>query len=249
MERVVSVKNLSFTYNGTPVLENVNFDIFKGDYVGIVGPNGSGKSTLIKLILNILKPSKGSIQIFGQDINTFKEWGKIGYVAQKATSFNQGFPATVEEVISVNLFSRIGLFKPVKKEHMGKVYEVLEIVGIQDYGKNLIGHLSGGQQQKVFIARALVSSPEIIFLDEPTVGIDIESQKEFYDLLDRLNRSMNITIVIISHDIGVISERVNRIACVGDRKLMLHENGSGMCLQEMIEKFYGGQVKYLARRH
>lgn len=249
MERVVSVKNLSFTYNGTPVLENVNFDIFKGDYVGIVGPNGSGKSTLIKLILNILKPSKGSIQIFGQDINTFKEWGKIGYVAQKATSFNQGFPATVEEVISVNLFSRIGLFKPVKKEHMGKVYEVLEIVGIQDYGKNLIGHLSGGQQQKVFIARALVSSPEIIFLDEPTVGIDIESQKEFYDLLDRLNHSMNITIVIISHDIGVISERVNRIACVGDRKIMLHENGSGMRLQEMIEKFYGGQVKYLARRH
>ncbi|WP_432662484.1 metal ABC transporter ATP-binding protein [Wukongibacter baidiensis] len=249
MNKIVSVENLSFGYDEKLVLEDINFEIFKGDYLGIVGPNGSAKSTLFKLILGLLKPQKGSTKIFGQDIKNFKEWGRVGYVAQKATSFNGAFPATVEEIVAANLFPRIGLFKSIKKEHKEKVYETLKIVGMEDYRHRLIGNLSGGQQQKVFIARTLISEPEIIFLDEPTVGIDIASQGEFYDLLERFNKEMNITIVMISHDIGVITEKVSRIACMGDKKLLVQNKCCKVSFSESLTKFYGDSMNMLVHRH
>jgi len=249
MDKVVTVKNLTFGYDKHLVLKNINLDIFRGDYLGIVGPNGSAKSTLLKLILGLLKPKEGKIQLFNQDINQFKEWGRIGYVAQKATSFNSSFPATVEEVIAANLYPKIGLFKSIKKVHLDKVDRVLRIVGMEGYKNRLIGNLSGGQQQKVFIARTLVSEPEIIFLDEPTVGIDISSQMEFYDLLERLNKEMNITIVIVSHDIGVITEKVNRVACMGDSSLIVHNSCCNIPFNEVLTRFYGDKMKLLIHHH
>ena len=221
MDKIVKIRNLFFGYDEKMVLEDINLDIHRGDYLGIVGPNGSAKSTLLKSILGLLKPQRGSIEIFGRSIKDFKEWGRIGYVSQKATFFNSSFPATVEEVVSANLFPKIGLFKSIKKEHKERVFETLKVVGMENYRRRLIGNLSGGQQQKVFIAKTLISEPEIIFLDEPTVGIDVESQGEFYDLLERFNKDMNITIVMVSHDIGVITEKVSRIACMGDKKLLV----------------------------
>lgn len=249
MEKVISIRNLYFSYDGNFVLEDVNLDIYKGDYLGIVGPNGSGKSTLIKLILNILNPLRGTIKILGQDIKNFNDWGKIGYVAQKASSFNTSFPATVQEIVAANLYSRIGLFKPINKKYLDKVHHVLEITGMEDYAGRLIGSLSGGQQQKVFIARALVSSPEILFLDEPTVGIDIESQKEFYELLERLNEEMDITIVIISHDIGVIAQKANRVACMGNKKLVVHSNSRSKSWDSVVKELYGDKVNILIHNH
>jgi len=249
MEKVVEIKNLSFGYEQELVLKDINLDIFRGDYLGIVGPNGSAKSTLIKLITNILKPGKGQIELFGENIEVFRDWGKIGYVAQKATSFNSSFPATVEEVVGVNLFSNIGLFKPIKKQHMERVYEVLSIVGMQDFRKRLIGNLSGGQQQKVFIARTLVGSPELIFLDEPTVGIDIKSQGEFYQLMKKLNQELNMTIVMVSHDIGAITENVNRIACMGDKKLVTHHQCCNIPFKEVLAQVYGENMKLLVHHH
>ncbi|RKD25484.1 zinc transport system ATP-binding protein [Caminicella sporogenes DSM 14501] len=250
MEKIVTVKDLYFGYDEKLILENINLDVFKGDYLGIVGPNGAAKSTLIKLILGLLKPQKGKIKLFGQDIEKFKDWGRVGYVAQKATSsFNSSFPATVEEVVSVNLYPKIGLFKSIKKVHMEKVYDVLKIVGMDKFGKRLIGNLSGGQQQKVFIARTLVSEPEIIFLDEPTVGIDINSQLEFYDLLERLNKEMKITIVMISHDIGVITEKVSRVACMGSGKLIVHNSCCNVPFKDVLSRFYGEKMKLLIHHH
>jgi len=249
MDKIVSVQNLFFGYDEKLALEDINLDIYKGDYLGIVGPNGSAKSTLLKLVLGLLKPQRGSIKIFNQDIKDFKEWGKVGYVAQKATSFNTSFPATVEEVVTANLFPKIGLFKSVKKKHIEKAYETLKIVGMESYRHRLIGNLSGGQQQKVFIARTLISEPEIIFLDEPTVGIDVESQKEFYDLLERFNKEMNITIVMVSHDIGVITEKVNRIACMGDRRLLVQNKCCKMSFSKALTDFYGDKMNLLVHRH
>lgn len=245
MNEIVRVRNLYFGYDEKLVLEDINIDIYRGDYLGIVGPNGSAKSTFLKLILGLLKPQKGKVEIFGQNIKAFKQWGRIGYIGQKATSFNSSFPATVEEVVAVNLFSKIGLFKSIKKQDKEKVHDILKIVGMQDYKNRLIGNLSGGQQQKVFIARTLISEPEIIFLDEPTVGIDIESQKEFYDLLQRLNNEMNITIVMVSHDIGVITEKVNRIACMGDKKLLIHNKCCKVSFSEALTSFYGDKMNML----
>ncbi|SHG91564.1 metal ABC transporter ATP-binding protein [Tepidibacter thalassicus] len=249
MSKVVSLKNVYFGYEGKLVLENINVDIYEGDYFGIVGANGSGKSTLIKLMLNILKPLKGSIKLFDTDINKFKNWGTIGYVNQKATSFNTSFPATVEEVVGLNLFSKIGMFKRIKKKDLQKVYEVLEIVGMQNYTKKLIGNLSGGQQQKVFIARALISSPKIIFLDEPTVGIDMKSQEEFYELLERLNKEFNITIVIISHDIGIISEKVNKLACINNKRLIFHEKNLNISKSNILKEIYGDGIRILSHNY
>lgn len=224
METLVKIEDLSFGYDFELVLENINLEINRGDYLGIVGPNGAAKSTFMKLILHILKPTRGNIELFGKDVSNFNDWGKIGYIAQKATSFNTSFPATVEEVVGANLFSHIGLFKPIKKKHLENIHKALSIVGMEEYKNRLIGNLSGGQQQKVFIARTLVSDPEIVFLDEPTVGIDTRSQGEFYELMKKLNEEMNMTIVMVSHDIGAITKNVNRVACMGDKKLITHHH-------------------------
>jgi zinc transport system ATP-binding protein len=249
MEKVIQIKNLSFGYDKELVLENINLEVFRGDYLGIVGPNGSAKSTLIKLIINNLKPKKGEIYLFGEKIDSFKGWGKIGYVAQKSNSFNTSFPATVEEIVGLNLFSKIGLFKSIKKNHMERVYEALSIVGMEDYGKRLIGNLSGGQQQRVFIARTLVSSPEIILLDEPTVGIDLKSQEEFYKLMMKLNKELNMTIIMVSHDIGAITENANRVACMGGKRLLTHHQCCNTPLGEVLSRFYGDNMKLLIHKH
>ncbi len=249
MEKVAEMNNVSFGYDHNLVLEDIHLDIYRGDYLGIVGPNGSAKSTLIKLFLNILESKRGTIKLFGKKIEDFHDWGKIGYVAQKANSFNTSFPATVEEVVAANLYPRVGLFKALKKEHMEKVEEVLSIVGMEEYGKRLIGNLSGGQQQKVFIARTLVSSPDLIFLDEPTVGIDLNSQGEFYQLMKKLNTELNITIVMVSHDIGAITENVNKVACMGDKKLITHNQCCNIPFGEVLSRFYGEKMKLLVHHH
>ena len=249
MVELVEVKNVSFGYDGNLVLDNINLIVYEGDYIGVVGPNGSGKSTLIKIMLNILKPSTGSVKLLGRDINQFNEWEKIGYVRQKATSFNTGFPATVEEIVSANLYPRIGLFKPIRSEHREQVYKALRIVKMDSCGRRLIGNLSGGQQQRVFIARALVNSPRILFLDEPTVGIDLNSQREFYHLMETLNTEFSITIVMVSHDIGVITEKVNRIACMGDRKLICHKSDSPPQVSDLFKKVYGDRMNLLIHHH
>lgn len=249
MDKVVELKDVSFGYDEKLVLQDIQLDIYEKDYLGIVGPNGAAKSTLIKLMLGILKPEKGSIKLFHQNIKDFKDWGKIGYIAQKATSFNTSFPATVEEVVAANLFSEIGLFQSIGKKHLEKVEKVLSIVGMKDFKSRLIGNLSGGQQQKVFIARTLVSSPKIIFLDEPTVGIDTKSQEQFYQLMKKLNQEMGITIVMISHDIGAVTENVNRVACMGDKRLVAHDPSSNIPFHEILSEFYGEKMKLLIHHH
>jgi zinc transport system ATP-binding protein len=220
---IIKMENITFGYGRTNVLENVSTTINDGDFMGIVGPNGSGKSTMLKLFLGLLKPQKGTVKVFGTDINRFNQWGKIGYIPQKATSFNQGFPATVEEVVSANLYPMLGLAGRIGKAHREKVDEALRTVDMLDYKKRIIGRLSGGQQQRVFIAKSLVSSPRIIFMDEPTVGIDQKSEESFYELMGSLNRNRGITLVIVTHDIGAIDNRVNRVVCLSEGKLHEHD--------------------------
>lgn len=225
---IVEASNIYFGYEGRAILEDASLKIYAGDFMAIVGPNGSGKSTLMKVCTGLLKPRQGNVILFDKEISKFKEWGRLGYIPQRATSFNQGFPATVEEVVKANLYSRVGLMGRVKKEHLEKVDEALELVDMQDYKKRLVGRLSGGQQQRVFIAKALVSSPEILFMDEPTTGIDANSEKDFYALMADLNSQKNITIVMVTHDIGAVSKSVSRMICLSRGKAHEHECGSGL---------------------
>ncbi len=224
MVNIINFKNVSFGYEDKTVLENVNFNINQGDYIGIIGPNGSGKTTLLKLIINEINPTKGKIKILNKDIRDFNNWENIGYVNQKSNSFTSSFPATVTEVVAMDLAPRIGLFKKIKKKHLEEVYKVLKLVGIYEFKDRLIGSLSGGQQQKVFICRALMRHPKILILDEPTVGIDLNGQKEFYEILKKLNKQLNLTIVIVSHDLFIVKEEVKKIAVIKDKNIKVIDN-------------------------
>jgi len=247
-DTIIKVRDLRFSYGKNTVLNHINIDINKGDYIGIVGPNGSAKSTLLKLMLGILKPDKGTIEMFGQNIKHFDQWRKIGYLSQQVREFNNRFPATVEEIVGANLYSQMGFLKTLNKEHKRKIEEVLTIVEMEGYKKRLIGNLSGGQQQRVFIARVLISRPEIILMDEPLVGVDISSQEKFYELIGRLNKDLGITLVMVSHDIGIISNKVSKVACLGEKGLYLHNSGDfneNTCVQEV----FGGSMNIIKHQH
>lgn len=216
---VLEVKDLSFSYPDKSILHRLSFNVEEGDFLCVIGTNGTGKSTLLKLILNILQATEGEIRLLGKTSDKFRDYSKIAYVSQKATAFNRDFPATVEEIVTLGLYSQKGFLKRYTKEDKEKVYAALKRVGMYDYRKRKIGHLSGGQQQRVFIAKALVSSPEIIFLDEPTVGIDIKAVDSICCLLGELNKS-GITIVMVTHDISSILYHSNKV-------LVLSEDGHG----------------------
>ncbi|MBN2094986.1 MAG: metal ABC transporter ATP-binding protein [Candidatus Aenigmarchaeota archaeon] len=211
MGPLVEVKGVDFKFGKLKVLSDISLEIYKGDFVGLIGPNGSGKTTLLKLMLGLYKLQKGSIKLFGDSISNFSGWSKIGYVPQKATSIDPNFPATVIEVAAMGLLSKMRFPKVLGKQEKETLMAALKTVDMDGYSKRRIGELSGGQQQRVFIARAIVSKPEILFLDEPTTGVDIKSQENFYRLLGKLN-SKGITIVLVSHDIGRITRHVTKVA-------------------------------------
>ncbi|WP_017728352.1 metal ABC transporter ATP-binding protein [Halalkalibacterium ligniniphilum] len=247
-EFVVEIENVSFRYGQRNVLENVTLPIKKGAFLGLVGPNGSGKSTLIKCILGLHRPQQGSIKLFGQKVERFREWDRIGFVSQKANSFNSGFPATVFEVVSMGLFGKVGLFRFLTRKHKQKVKDVIKSVGMSDYIHQNIGELSGGQQQRVFIARALVSDPDLLILDEPTVGVDTKSVQNFYSMLTRLNRERKITLLLVTHDIGAMTDNVTDVACINKH---LHFHGDSKSFEENpdLSAFYGHDVHLLTHNH
>ncbi|MCK8826500.1 metal ABC transporter ATP-binding protein [Natroniella acetigena] len=222
-EKVVEINNLSFKYNNKLILDDINLEVNKGDFVAFIGPNGSGKSTLLKLLVGVLSFKMGEIKLLDQPISKFNNWTKVGYISQKARDFNSSFPATVKEVVGANLYSKMGIFKFLTNKLSKKVEQALELVNMLEYKNRTIGELSGGQQQRVFIARTLVNDPEIILLDEPLVGVDAQAQDDFYQLIGRLNRKLEITIIMISHDINMISSQADKIVCFSDQKLYLHQ--------------------------
>lgn len=211
---VLETSNLSFAYGEIPVLSHISFGLPQGSFAALIGPNGAGKSTLLKLLLGELTPTAGTIRLLGQDMGSFHGWRKIGYVPQEGLARHTDFPASVREVVQANLCAEIGLFRFPKKQHRERVERALELVGMEAYGRRLIGALSGGQRQRVLLARALVSMPDVMILDEPTSGMDQKSAEDFYDLLSRLNRNRGLTILMVSHDVERICGRVSRIYCL-----------------------------------
>lgn len=213
-EKILEFRDISFSYFKQPAIKAATFSIERGDFVGMIGPNGAGKTTLVKLMLGLETPDEGAIKLFGKDIGKFHEWQRIGYVPQKATNFDQNFPATVFEVASMGRIPKAGLLKQLSARDAEATEHALSVAGISSLRDRRIGDLSGGQQQRVFIARALAAEPELLILDEPTVGVDQKAQHEFYQLLGQLNKKLGVTLILISHDIGIVAKNAGKIACV-----------------------------------
>ncbi|MCT2535940.1 metal ABC transporter ATP-binding protein [Aquibacillus koreensis] len=247
---IVEMKDVSYTYENKHALDHINFTIQKQAFIGLVGPNGGGKTTLIKLLLGINKLQSGSIHLFGEPIHKFKQWNKIGFVSQKANAFNRGFPATVQEVVSMGLTPKVGYLKFFTKAHKQKIEEAVEQVGMSEYLHENIGDLSGGQQQRVFIARALVSNPALLILDEPTVGVDAENVKKFYDLLHHLNEKQQITLLLVTHDIGTMTHHATDIVCL-NKALHFHGNPTEFTRlsEHDLSHFYGHPLNVVTHNH
>lgn len=245
---LIELKNISFSYESKRVLDNISLNIQKGEFIGLIGPNGSGKSTLVNIMVGNLTPSSGEVLYNGKNIQSLKNRSFIGYVPQKSYSFNASFPASVKEVVSMGLYSRVGLFKKLSKKHWEEVFEALKTVNMLEYKDNLIGNLSGGQQQRVFIARSLVAKPEVLFLDEPTTGIDAKSEETLYAILEKLNKDKNITILMVTHDVWAITDKVSRIICMSEGKLNDRCDAVNISGSELA-KVYGYSVKMEKHHH
>ena len=228
MQEVIKLENVTYRYNSDLVLENISFKADQGDLLGIIGPNGAGKTTLFSLILGLLEGYQGKITVFGEDLrNNRKVLKKIGYIPQK-NIIDKGFPATVEEIVSLGVFER---------KTKDKIISAINTVGLLEQKHKRIGELSGGQQQRILIAKALVNEPQLLILDEPTTGIDLETQNKFYALLKKLNSENKITIILASHDLDAINKLANKIACV-NRKMSFHGDAREFFGNEQLLKSY-----------
>lgn len=243
-ETIISLKDLSISYDFTEALENISIDIQKGDYIGLAGPNGAGKTTLIKAILKLIPISKGNIELFGKDLNYFNEWFKVGYLPQKITGINPLFPISVEEVVDLGLLSGKGLMKNINKADKIKTYQVLDSLNIGNLKSRLFSSLSGGQQQRVILARALVSEPEILCLDEPSTALDPESRESFFELINILNKEKGITIILITHDTGYIGKYANKLLYL-DKSVVYYGSFKDFCKDEKMSKLFGNAEQHL----
>lgn len=210
--KVIEVTNLKFNYNGLKLLEDVSFSIETGQFVKLTGPNGSGKSTLIKLLIKEISAFSGNISLLGENIDTFKNWHKIGYLPQ--SKFGEGnFIATSMEIVLTGLYHEVSRFGFFSKKHKEKASEALKMVGMQDFKNSLLSNLSGGQLQRVMTARLLVANPEILILDEPLTGIDINATKDIIDILSGL-KNQGVTTLMISHDTYYLNGVIDKTLCL-----------------------------------
>lgn len=241
MNKIIEIKNLTFSYDKINVLEDVTLDILEDDFLAIIGPNGGGKSTLLKLILGLLNLRSGKI-------NKHLKNSFIGYVPQN-TNLNIDFPITALEVVLMGHVGQKKSFFGYNKDDISCAMNSLKQVGMESFAKSKIGDLSGGQRQRVFIARALCSNPKVMLLDEPTASIDVKGQSEIYELLKQLNKS--IAIVVISHDISVLMNYAKNVAHV-NKHLVYHHlknieqtvdlNEEHMCEVELLSALGKKQV-------
>ncbi len=209
--KLIEIEKLKFGYNENLILKDVNLSLEKGDFAVISGENGSGKSTLIKLILGGLKKDEGSIRLFGIDIEDFKNYNKLGYVPQVNDSIKIAFPVTCREYVSLNLYKDFNIFKKLKKSNKEDVENIFTSLNIKNLIDRPFNKLSGGQAQRVMIARALVANPDLLVLDEPTVGIDQKSKDDFLKLLVHLNTNHGISILMITHEMEILGDYVDKI--------------------------------------
>jgi zinc transport system ATP-binding protein len=235
---VIELRGVLVRYGDLPVLESIDLSVERHDFLGVIGPNGGGKSTLLKVILGLVKPESGEVKVLGDAPERVRH--AMGYVSQRP-DFSRDFPASVWDVVLMGRAAMRGLVRRYDADDRAAAEDALERVGMAHFRDKQVGSLSGGELQRVFIARALVGKPEILLLDEPLASIDPAMQSDFYELLQSLRP--NLTIVMVSHDIGAVSVHVNTIACL-NRRLFCH--GAQELTPEILEATYQCPVQFIA---
>ena len=246
---IVSTSLLSCSYREGRVLEDVSFQVERGDYVGIVGPNGSGKSTLVKALLGLVSISSGQADLFGTPLASFRDWQKIGYLPQSLHLVNPVFPATVHETVGLGLLSLKRFPKRLNRSDMITIDRTLEELGISDLRDKLIGELSGGQLQRVLLARAIINEPELLVLDEPTAALDPETRGRFYAMIADINRTRGVTVLLVTHDSGAIGEHASKMLYL-DKKLLFYGSFDEFCCSPEMSSLFGEHSQHLmCHRH
>lgn len=240
-EPALSIRDLNVSIRQLPVLIDINLELPADGFLGLIGPNGAGKTVLLKTILGLIEPDSGEIKVFGKAPREAR--GIIGYVPQYAR-FDPSFPISVMDVVLMGRLPRSSWFGDYSAQDRQVVWRLLEQVDLTDLAERQIGKLSGGQLQRVLIARALAVEPKILLLDEPTASLDSKVGRGVYELLDALSKQM--AIVLVSHDIGVIARHVKTIACLNR---CLHYHHSKEITSSMLEEVYGCPVDLLAHGH
>lgn len=207
---LLAADNVSFSYGDVPIVEGVSLRIEPGEFVALVGPNGAGKSTLLRLLLGLLKPSSGSVELFGVAPEDFRERWRLGYVPQRPSLSSQ-MPVTSHEIVSTGRLSKRGWWKPARRHDRDETAHAIESVGLGEMERSPVAELSGGQQQRVFIARAFSAEPDLLVLDEPTAGVDADSQRKFRDSLVHLMEDHGAAVLLVSHELGAVAEDLDRI--------------------------------------
>ena len=242
---VVKLEDVWVSYHETLALKGVDMEIEDGEFLGLIGPNGSGKTTLIRVILGLVKPDRGKVEVFGVPPGSLgAKHHLIGYVPQRSQG-DWSFPVSVIDVVMMGRYGRIGLFKRPSAADRDVAMQALEDVQMQDLARRQLAELSGGQQQRVLIARALATEPKLLLLDEPAAGVDAYGEERFYELLKGLKEQQGLTIVIVTHDIAVVSAHVEKLACL-NQTLYTHASPAEVITAGTLEKVYGCEVELLA---
>ncbi len=237
--KAVCIENLTVKYRETPAIAGVSLNIEDGDYLGVIGPNGGGKTTLLKAIIGLAPHSSGKVTVYGRKPNNLR--GLISYVPQ-ITALDKRFPINVNEVVLTGMLNpKFIPFNKYSKNDQKKADELLNRVGIYKLKERMISELSGGEFQKMLIARALAVNPRLLLLDEPTASVDANSREQIFSLLNELNKSM--TIILVTHDLSAVSSHVKKIACLNG-KLVYH--GGTELNEEIVNALYGCPIDLIA---
>jgi zinc transport system ATP-binding protein len=245
---VIEVEGVSVTRSGERIIEDANFKVLRGDFTGVVGPNGGGKTTLLKATLGLLPRDAGAIRLFGTPVEHFKDWRRIAYVGQDSINFDQTFPLSVRELVSLGRINRENIGRRLNAEDWRHVDEMLKFMGIEDLADRRIGQLSGGQKQRVFVAKAMARDPELLVLDEPVAGVDPETQEKFYMKLSNLNAQSGTTIIDVSHDLSAVFCRMSRVICV-NREVNVADIGDEAGFTTVLKKAYGEHFHFVFHDH
>ena len=245
---VIELDHVTFAYTrGTPVLDNLVFKVWEGEFLGLIGPNGGGKSTLLKLVLGLIEPQQGEVLVLGRRAHTLgKDRRLLGYVPQD-TSVRKQFPATVLDVALMGTYASLGLFRSPGKQERAAALEALKHVGLEGLESRQAANLSGGQQQRLAIARALVAQPRLLLLDEPTSGLDTGGQSQLFALLGDLRKHYKLTVVMVSHDVTALAHYADQLACL-NRTLHWHDR-SELISEAVLKNVYACELDAFFIQH